>query len=64
MAPAKTQQKISGPASVRNRHRYRIAGYLSTAHKNGINTLHAFREALLGQPWIRSFVTSGHVQTA
>lgn len=59
LRPAKTQQKISGrlQSETVTAHRYRIAGYLSTARKNGINTLHALRDALLGQPWMPALPT-------
>jgi transposase len=54
LRPAKTQQKISGrlTSEETTSHRYRIASYLSSAAKNGINTLEAIRDALLGNPWM------------
>jgi transposase len=54
LRPAKTQQKISGrlTSEETTSHRYRIASYLSTAAKHGVNTLQAIRDALLGHPWM------------
>jgi transposase len=51
--PAKTQQKISGrlQSEQATTHRYRIAGYVSTAAKHGVDQLAAIRDALLGTPW-------------
>lgn len=59
LRPAKTQQKISGrlQSETVTAYRYRIAGYLSTASKNGINTLHALRDAILGRPWMPALPT-------
>lgn len=52
--PAKTQQKISGRLTSEKitAYRYRIAGYLSTAAKHGVNTIDAIRDALAGRPWM------------
>ena len=52
--PAKTQQKISGrlQSEQTTTHRYRIAGYLATAAKHGVDQLAAIRDALLGTPWM------------
>lgn len=59
LRPAKTQQKISGrlQSETVTAYRYRIASYLSTARKNGINTLHALRDALLARPWMPALPT-------
>jgi transposase len=59
LRPAKTQQKISGrlQSQTTTSHRYRIASYLSTARKHGVNTLHAIHDALLGQPWMPALPT-------
>jgi transposase len=52
--PAKTQQKISGRLRSEQtaRHRYAIAGYLSTAAKHRADVLTAIHDALLGRPWM------------
>jgi transposase len=52
--PAKTQQKISGrlQSEQTTKHRYRIAGYVATAAKHGVDQLTAIRDALLGTPWM------------
>ena len=59
LRPAKTQQKISGRLQSEDttRHRYRIAGYASTAAKHGVDQLVAIRDALLGTPWTPPFPT-------
>jgi hypothetical protein len=59
-AAGRGQQKISGRlrSEETTRHRYRIASCLSTAAKNGINTLQAIRDGALAENLIRTGRTS------
>jgi hypothetical protein len=54
LRPAKTQQKISGRLRCEKTtaYRYRIASYVSTAAKHGIDTLQALHDAILGRAWL------------
>lgn len=53
LRPLKTQQKISGrlQSETVTRDRLTIRSYLTTAARNGANTLTALRDALTGNPW-------------
>lgn len=53
LRPAKTQIKISGchRSATGAQAWLRIRGYISTAHKHGINILTALRDAITGNPW-------------
>jgi transposase len=57
---AKVQLKISGcwRTTTGADHWLRVRSYISTVMKNGINVMHALRNALDGNPWLPATPTT------
>lgn len=61
LRPIKTQMKISGCARSEHHARawLRVRGYISTARKNGINTITALHDAITGNPYAPTVFVNG-----